>query len=101
MKISIQKGVLLIIIGPITLEATAESNVTAVNWMVYDKNGNTWHSDVYPPAQPPNFQLYYNTKHRLIHILLAGGPQATITAIAVDSGGNTLGTASLNVTKFF
>jgi len=90
-----------IIVGPITLEATAQPNVSAVNWTVYDKNGNPWHTDVFPPTQPPNFQLYYNTRHRLIKILLAGGPQATIIATALDSGGNIIGTASLIVTKYF
>lgn len=37
--------------------------------MVYDKNDNAWHPDVYPPAQPPNFQLTYNTVNKLISIL--------------------------------
>ena len=92
-------GTTTIIIGPITLQATAQPTVAAVTWMVYDKNGNAWHQDIYPPTQPPNFQLLYNTVHRLIFILLAGGPQAVITAIAVDSGGNTLGTATLNAIK--
>lgn len=94
-------GTSTIIIGPITLQATAQPIVAAVNWMVYDKNGNVWHPDVYPPTYPPNFQLYYNTVHRLIWILLAGGPQAIITAIAVDSGGNTIGWANLTAIKFF
>jgi hypothetical protein len=90
-----------IIIGPITLEATAEANVTAVNWTVLDKNGNAWHTNVLPPGQPPDFQLYYNTKHTLIKILIAGGPQATIIATALNSAGNPIGSDSLNVTKFF
>ena len=92
-------GTNAIIIGSITLQASAQPNVAGVVWMVYDNNGNAWHQDIYPTVGPPNFQLFYNTAHGLLGIILAGGPQAVITANACDASGNPLGSATLNAIK--
>lgn len=86
-----------IIIGPITFQCQAQPNVAWVDYYLTDMSGNLLSPD-WPYAGPPNFAFYYSNVH--------GFPSPPflpmrfiIYAEALDSGGNLLGTTSVNAFK--
>lgn len=89
-----------IIIGRITLQATAQANVAFAGWEVKDIQGNLCSPD-WPQATPPNFQQVYVGRHFWLFHPPFYFPSCTITVRAYDSGNNLLGTQSINAYKIF